>query len=198
MPAHPLKGVAYLQDRVLALAQEHRVEAVGDRLRIEHARATGDDERVGVRPLLGQQRHAAQVEHVQQVRVCQFVAQTDAQDIEVAQGSPGLQAPQRQISKPQLGLEVDIGCEAAFGQSVGSIVDDFVQDPEAEVAHPDLVQVRIGEAPLQRDGGPILLDRVPLAAGVAAGFADATQRPLQGKRREHRRSVVRPTRVGTG
>ena len=198
MPAHPLEGVADLDDRFLALAQQDGIETVGDRLGVEHAGTAGDDERVGFGAIRRGRRHAGKVEHVQEVCVCELVAEADAEDVESAKVTSGLQAPKRQSSRTQLSLKVDVWREATLGQPVGTIVEDFVQDPQAEVAHPDLVQVGVNEAPLQRDRRPVLLDGIPLPSGVAAGLADAAERSLDGEGRKRRRGVVGPIPVEAG
>ncbi len=82
------------------------------------------------------------------------------------------------MSPAQFSLEVDVGGEASFREAVGSIVEDFVEDPQPEVAHPDLVQIGIDEAPFERGRRPVLLNGVPFAPGVPAGLADAAQYPL--------------------
>ena len=78
VPAQSLQGVADLQDRLLALAEEDGVEEVGDRLGVEDARAAGDDERIGFGTLRGREPYAAEIEHVEQVRVRQLVAEAHA------------------------------------------------------------------------------------------------------------------------
>ena len=198
MPAHPLEGVADLQYRVFAFAQENGVEEVADRLGVQNAGAAGDDEGIGLGSLRRREPEAAQIEHVEQVRVGQLVAQAYPENVEVAQCPAGLQAPERQSGGSQLVLEVDVGREATLCQPVGPVVEHLVQDPQPQVAHPDLVQVGIGEAPLQGDGGPILPDRVPLTAGVPAGFPDAPESPFDRQRRERRRGVVRSGGVEGG
>jgi hypothetical protein len=109
VPGDRLEGVADLQDHLLALPHDHRVEEVRQRLRIQDARSSGHDQRLGFTPLGGDQADPAQIEHVQQVRVGQLVAEADPQDVEVSQRPPSLDAPQRQPFRSKSGLKVDPG-----------------------------------------------------------------------------------------
>ena len=99
IPTDLLEGVADFDDCFLALAQQDGIETVGDRLGVEHAGTARDDERVGFRPVRRGQRHAGKVEHVQQVRVCELVAEADTEDVEGAKVASGLQAPKRHPSR---------------------------------------------------------------------------------------------------
>ncbi len=157
---------------------EHdRVRQVGERLRVQDDRATRDHQRVRLGPLAGRQSDACQVEHVEHVRGHELIAEAEAQHVEVAERAACLETPQRDVGRPQLGLEIDVRREATLSQAIGPVVQDFVEDPQAKVAHPDLIQVGVRETPLQGGLGPVLADGVPLAARVPARLADAAQQP---------------------
>ena len=67
-------------------------------------------------------------------------------------------------------LHVDPRRVAALGERARVVVQDLVEDLEAEVAHPDVVDVGEREADARLDRGPVLRARAELAAEVARGL----------------------------
>jgi len=84
-----------------------------------------------------------------------FVAQADAEDGEVAQGSPRFEAPQRQAADRAGPGDRRSGRGSSARPAVGSVVENLVGESSAlRVAHAYLIQVGIRETPLQEDWTP--------------------------------------------
>ena len=78
-----------------------------------------------------------------------------------------LERDERHAAGAQLRLHVDPRRVAALGQRPRVIVQDAVEDLEAEVAHPDVVDIGEREADARVDAFPVLPDRAVLAPHVA-------------------------------
>ena len=88
-------------------------------------------------------------------------------DVEVAQRPRVLERDERHAARAELRLHVDPRRVAALGERPRVIVQDVVEDLEAEVAHPDVVHVGEREADARVDAVPVLPDRAVLAPDVA-------------------------------
>ena len=86
-----------------------------------------------------------------------------------------LEAVERDAALPHPPLHVRPRGEDAFGGEVGDGVYEGVEDPEAEMAHPDLVHVRVR----QHDPGrrPRLDAGVELPAHITSRARDTRQQP---------------------
>ncbi len=168
-----------LEDGLLAVAEEERVDELRQGLRVEGRRASGDDERIAVRPVARAARDPAQVEDGQDVRVVELVEKREPEHVEPGKGDAALERRERQVPAPQLGLEVRPRGEDAFRESVGPGVDHVIKDLLAEIRHPDLIDV--GERQPDPEGGPpgVLADGVPLPPRVAAGLLHRGQSGLE-------------------
>jgi hypothetical protein len=71
--------------------------------------------------------------------------------------------------------------EHALGRDGRVLVEQVVEDVQARVRHPDLVQVGVGQRDRRRHRGQVLLDRVDLVAEVAARALDALKQVVQGR-----------------
>src|SRR6202042_1158975 len=70
------------EHRLLAVADDDRVDEVGDRLGVERRVAAGQHDRVRGRPVRGGQRYAGQVQGGQQVGVAELGGEGDAEHVE--------------------------------------------------------------------------------------------------------------------
>ena len=109
-----------------------------------------------------------------------FVLQRKADDVEVIKRGPALQAVQGQAVFPHLFLHVHPGREDAFAEGVFTLVDEVVEDLDAEVGHADFIGVRETERKVKVDRRRVFRHTVQFAANVAAGFLDQRQDPLKG------------------
>ena len=168
-------AVRKLDDRVLAFAEDEGVDEPGHRLGVEGAAAPGNDERMLLRAVGGKERDAAQVQHVEDVRVGQLVLEGEAEDIEFVQRTAILQAPEKRALFAQLRLHVLPWGIGAFGEDIGDLVEDVVEDTDAHVGHADVVGVRVSEGEADGHVVPGFGDAVPFAAGIASGLGDARE-----------------------
>ncbi len=161
-----------LEDCLLPFPDQEGVEEVGHWLGIHRAGPTPDDQRM-VRGAIGRpHRKAAQIQHVQDVGIGQLVRQSETDDIELAERSPRFEARKRHPACPELLLHVGPRREHPLGHEIRMAVQHVVQDMQAEVRHPDLISVGIGQHEARASGTRILLHRVPLAADVPRGLRD--------------------------
>ena len=163
-------GVEKERQRLLGVADQERVEEVGDRLRVGGAGAASQDDRIGLAAFALPHGQAREVEHVQDVRVVELRLEREAEHVEVGRGRERLGRKEGDARLAHLRLEVDPGGIDALAGEVGPAVDDLVQDLQSRVAHPDLVGV--GEGQCQRDLGlrKVLAGDVPLQTHVAPRF----------------------------
>ncbi len=71
-----------LGDDLLAIAQHHQIEEIGDGLGVVGAMSTGDDQRMFRSALGSPHRYPCEVDHVEEIRIGQFRRQVEADDIE--------------------------------------------------------------------------------------------------------------------
>ncbi len=142
---------------------------------MRRGRTARDDERIVVLAIARAERDAAELEHREHVGVRELELEREADDVELAERLGVLERDERQASPSQLRLHVDPRRVATLGERPRVVVQDFVEDLEPEVAHPDVVDVREGEADaradaLRPDRVPVFRARAVLAAQVAGGF----------------------------
>jgi hypothetical protein len=162
--------IADLADRFLAVAEQHGVEEFGQRFRIERARAAGDHQRVARPAIGGAQRHAAEVEHGQEIGVGELVLETEPDDVELAQRRVGFDRDQGMARRAQHRLEVDPRRVDAFGVHIRAPVQQVVEQLQTGMRLRDLVDLGKGEGDAQRDAGRILAHAAELVAQVATRF----------------------------
>ena len=134
-------------DRALfAVADDDRVEKRGNGLGMRGRGASGDDERIVLAAGVRAKGNAAQIEHGEDVRVGELELEREAHHVELGELPSALERHERQPARAELGLHVDPRRVTALGQRARIVVQDFVEDLEAEVAHPDVVDVWKREA----------------------------------------------------
>ena len=133
----------------LALANGKRVEEGRQWLGIVGAGPAADDDGIVVRALTGEKRHAGQVEHLQNARVTGLELQRETEDVEVGERSARFERPERDAARSHALDHVGPGHEGALAGDGRLFVEDEVQQPKADVAHPDLVGLRKAERPGQ-------------------------------------------------
>ena len=171
-PLPPFDPVHDLEDRLLPVADQEGIEEGSDGRRVQRADPAAEDQGILLPPLGGGQRNPGQVEHGEQVRVGQFVAEGKPQEVELGGGTPRFQGGQRESPPPEMFLHVPPGREDPLAERPRAVVQDLMQEEDPEVGHPDLVHVGKPE----EDADPRILPgdagRPDLAPAVAGGFPD--------------------------
>ena len=129
--------------------EEHR-----ERLGMRRGGAAGDDQRIVLAAIGALERDAAEVEHREDVRVRELELEREADDVEVLERTRALERDERQLARAELLLHVDPRRVAALGERARIVVQDLVEDLEAEMAHPDVVDVGEREADARLHGAP--------------------------------------------
>jgi hypothetical protein len=109
--------------------------------RVERTGAPGDHQRMLPASFRGPERYVTQVQHGENIGEGQFVGQGETENIKAAQGGLGFQCGKGRIPFPQEGLEVHCWQEDPLGGNSRGPVQTVVEKTQAEVGHPDLVQV---------------------------------------------------------
>src|SRR5659263_201915 len=164
--------VAPFFDALLAVPDEESVEEGGHGSGVQGAHAPGHDEGVLLRSVLRQEGDPGKVEHREDVRVGEFVAQGESEEVERPGGSTRFERRERQPGGAQMLLVVGPWGEDAIATGPGPRAEDLAQEQDPEVRHPDLVHVGKGEQHaharfVPRDGG-----RTDLAAAVSRRLPD--------------------------
>ena len=165
----------------LPVAQHEEVEKVGDGFRVAGAGAAAHDEVFQVMPVLREQRDAAEFEHVETGRERHLVLEGEPDEVELCEGRTGLEREQGQAHFAHLFLHVEPGREDPLAVGVLPLVDEVVEDLDAEVGHADLIGVGETEREAQVDCRRVLLDAVQLPADVTAGFLHEGQDLLESR-----------------
>ena len=169
-PLGPAVELHHLRQQLLPLTDEGQVDEVRYRLGVVHGGAPGDDQRGQTWPVLRPQKQAAEVQHVQHGRIGHLVAHGEADDIELSRRVPGLQGIEGNIISAQLLLHVRPGGEHPLAPHAGHLVEDSVEDAEAQVGHTDLVGVWEAEGEAGIHLALVLHDRVIFPAGIPRGL----------------------------
>ena len=171
-----------LEDHFFAFADDHGVEKGAHGLGVVASGAAGDDEGVGGVAVGGAQGQAGQVEHGEDVGIELLVGEREGEDVETGDRVAGLQAEEGDAVAAHHRFEVAPGAIDTLGEQVFALVDEVVEDHEAEVGAAELVDIGEGEGDLAADGRvvPVLGDAVELAAGVAGGLGHFVQDAVEG------------------
>ena len=117
------------------------------------SQAAAQHDRVGSPRCCGVQRHAGQVEHLEDVGVGQLVLQGEAPERCVAHGAPLSRlhsgTPRARMSAGHVGP----GAVGAFGRRRRSVVYAGIEDLQPGVGDPDLVDVRVRQHDPRRGAG---------------------------------------------
>jgi hypothetical protein len=154
---HPVEHRADLHHHVLAVADDEEVHEGGEGLRVEDGRPPREGQGVLLPPVLGPQGHAGEVDDVEDVGEGQLALQREADAVEGGEGVLALQAEEGQAQLAQQGLEVEAGGVDPLGLGPGELVDHVVEDVQAEVAEPEVVEV--GKAQHRRTRASCLAER---------------------------------------
>ena len=111
---------------------------------------------------------AAELEHRENVGVGQLELQRKADDVEVAERSRALERHQKLAVGQELALHVHPRRVTTLGERARVVVQDLVENPEAEMAHPDVVDVRERQAHARRGRAPVLAAGAVFGTRVAA------------------------------
>ena len=126
-------GIADVEDGLLAVAEQKRIDEVSNRLRVEGARPAGDHQRMRCVALARQQRNTPEVEHHQDVSVGQLVLETKADDVELRDRRLRLEGQERCFGGKLLG-ELLLGREEKpLAHDVVFGVEQAIDRLEAEV-----------------------------------------------------------------
>jgi hypothetical protein len=161
-----------LEHRFLAVPDEEGVEEGGHGSGVQGAHAPGHHEGVLLRSVLRQEGDPGEVEHREDVRVGEFVAQGESEEVERPGGSPRFKRRERQPGGAQMLLVVGPWGEDAVAKGPGPRGEDLAQKQDPEVRHPDLVHVGKGEQHAHARFVPRDRGRADFAAAVPGRLPD--------------------------
>ncbi len=141
--------------------------------------APGTDERMRRIALLGTDGDAGEIEAVEHVRVDELGRKVEGNDVEVGGRPVGVDRKERQSTCSHERLEVEPRCIRAFGDGVGSLVEDLVEDLKALVGETDFVGVGIGQEPRDLARAVFRSQRSQLTADVAGRLLHLGQERLE-------------------
>ena len=167
--------LCHLGDDLLAVSEHHQVEEVHKGRWIGGAGAARDHDGVAHGASTGVDRDAGQLEHAHHRRIGEFVEQGKAQQIEIPDRAVLLECGELDPLALHVGSHVVPGREDPLGPNRVHAVKDLVEDLDAGVRHPDLVDVWKGQRHPHPDRLRVLERLVHLAAQVAAGFFDVKE-----------------------
>ena len=164
-----MRQVKVFAERVLAVADNHEVDEIGQRLRVEVGDGAADeDQRVALVTLGGQQRNAEHGQQVQQMQVVVLVRHGKADQVKIPDGPLGFHGKQGGVGIAVVADVGGVGQEHALAQGVGTLVDQPVDRLQAQVRHADVVGLRIRQREAQAHGARFLHDRAALGQQALA------------------------------
>ena len=161
------------------VAEHEEVEKVRDGLRVAGAGAAAHDEVFKAVPVFREQRHAAEFEHVETGREGHLVLEREPDEVELRKRRPRLEREEGQTDLAHLFLHVEPGREDPLAVGVLPLVDEVVEDLDAEVGHADLIGVGETEREPHVDRRRVFFDAVQFPADVAAGLLHERQDLLE-------------------
>ena len=182
-----------LQHRLLAIAEHGRVEEVRDGLRVERGVTSGDDDRMRLITVRGDERDAGEVQCREHVGVAELGRERQAEKVECPDRTVRVDGELRDAVLAHEGLEVGPYGVRALAEHAGLLIEHLVENLDALVGGPDLVGIGVHQRPVDISLVPLGRDGVHLAADVLNGLLDQGEQRLQG--REDR---VGGTRCGRG
>ena len=165
-------GRVDLADHLLAVAQHHEVEEVGERLRVVGGVATGPDQRLRCGAIGRSDGHPGEIDAVEDVRVDELGREVEGDEVELVGGPMGVDREQREPFAAHDLLEVGPGRIRALGEGIRPLVQDLVEDLQPLVGEADLVRVRVHEEPPDPLRGGRRYLGAELAADVARRLLD--------------------------
>ena len=126
-----------------------------------------------VTPITGPQWNPSEIEHFEDVGRPELVAETESKDVECWQRAPALNGKQWLIALAQARGKV---CSRQIGpvtQLARNGVQDRIKNDVAEIARPDLVNLRIGEGPAHTGRRPVARFNAELMPHVTGRSIDA-------------------------
>ena len=142
--AHELSDLA---NDLLAVAQHDKVDEIGDGFGVVGAMTTHADQRIGVCTGSRVNRNACEVNAVEEVRVCQFSAEVEGNDIEIAGRTMCVHREQLDLLSSQQRFKVSPRRIGAFGCSILTLIENLVENLQTLIRQTDLVGVRLRQQP---------------------------------------------------
>lgn len=146
-----------------------------ERFGIECERTAADDDRMVGFPMLRPNRNTRQREHVENVRDIKLVREGKTDQIHVGQRRAGLQSKERLAGSSEMFFHVLPGGETALAPDALNAVCQLVQEKEAVVGHPNIVEVRVTEGESHIDLFPSIPYGVGFVPGIAGRFYNITR-----------------------
>ncbi len=174
----------HVEHGLLAVADDRRVDEVGDRLRVEGRVAAGQDDRVVDRAVLGLQGDSGEVQGGEHVRVAELRGEAQPEHVEGADRPVGVHRELRDAVLTHQRLQVRPHAVGALGEDALLLVEDLVEDHDALVGQTDLVRVRVHERPADVALVPRLDRGIELSADVLDGLLHMREQCFE--LREHR------------
>ena len=120
-------------------------------------------------------RHAGEVDEVEQVRVDELGRQVEREHVERVGGLVGVDAEQRHARGAHRVLHVGPRRVRPFGDRVGPLVQDLVEDLQALVGEPDLVRVGVDQEKCGPAGPMVGRQTALLHTDIASGLLNPGQ-----------------------
>ncbi len=173
-----------VENDLLTFTDHHRIEKGAHGLGVVAAGATRNHERVrgvSIGRTQGQPRY---IKHGEHIGVELLVGQAEADNVELVYWMARLEAIKRDAVAPHCCLKVRPRAVGALSEHLRALVDQIVQNGEAEVTASQFVDVGKAECDPGAQGRvvPRLDNAVELAAGVAGGLLDLMEHPVEGAR----------------
>ena len=159
--------IGEVNHHLLAVTDLEHIDKVRERLRIVGARTAADDDVLQSGAVLGIDRHAAEIQHVQNVGERQLILQGKADHVKLAQCIAALQSVERNAGVPHLVLHIQPRRKHALTPDIRLVVEQSVENPAAQMRHTDLIGVGEAQGKAEKDLVLLLDHRTPFAADIA-------------------------------
>ena len=162
--------VGDVEDGLLAVADDRRVDEVGDRFGVEGGVATGQHDGIVVAAVPGLKRDAREIQGGEHVGVAEFGGEGQAEDVEGPHRPVAVDGELRDAVLAHQGFEVGPDRVGALGEDALAFVQHLVEDHDTLVGQAHLVGVRVHERPADVAGLPRFDGGVQFTPDVLDGF----------------------------
>lgn len=172
---HGAHAFSDFDDHVFAFADNEEVEEGSHRFGIEYGRSACEEEGRVIGAIGGAQGEAGEVDDGEDIGVGEFGLKRDADKVHFVERIFGLMIEEIESAVAQFGFHVLRGGIGAFAPAPVEIVEDGVEDEDADVSETEVVEIGEDEGHAELDVIFVFVSGVELGAEIAGGLFDVGQ-----------------------
>ena len=170
-----LDNICHFADSFFRFTDKEHIEEIGHRFCIVHTGAAGNNDRILIAPVFGEERNTGKIQHIQDIGVAHFEGHGEAQHIEVLHRAFGFQGIEGNMFFPHEGFHIHPGRIHPFRQRVISCVQHAVNNFQPQMAHGHFIDIGESQGHFHIYAVMVLYHAVPFSADIAGRLLDMHQ-----------------------